>query len=131
MNIQKFSLKLQGDTKITEHFKVKEFACKDGSDEIIIDIDLVKILEQVRQWTREPVIVVSGYRTESYNNKINGATNSFHCKGQACDIRVLVEDVENLAICGACAGAKGIGIYYKDNFVHLDTRENLTIWRDK
>ena len=127
--IKEFSLQKDGNVNITKHFKVKEFACKDGSDKILIDLDLVEILETARSYINEPIKIVSGYRTEAYNKKINGAKNSYHCKGQASDISVLVADLEQLAICVAVAGAKGIGIYSKDNFIHVDTRINFTYWK--
>jgi peptidoglycan hydrolase-like protein with peptidoglycan-binding domain len=41
-NIKTFSLKIDGETQLTSNFKVREFACKDGSDKILIDTELVK-----------------------------------------------------------------------------------------
>ena len=43
--IKEFSLKRDGNLKLSEHFLVREFACKDGSDKILIDTNLIPILE--------------------------------------------------------------------------------------
>lgn len=40
-NVQTFSRSADGEKNLSANFKVKEFACKDGSDEILIDLDLV------------------------------------------------------------------------------------------
>ena len=36
MAIHEYSVKTQGNTKISEHFRVREFACKDGTDSVLI-----------------------------------------------------------------------------------------------
>ena len=43
--VKTYSLKSDGETLISTNFKVKEFACKDGTDKILIDIELVNILQ--------------------------------------------------------------------------------------
>ena len=35
--------------KVEKHFKVKEFACKDGSDLVLIDEKLAELLENIRE----------------------------------------------------------------------------------
>ena len=37
--VKEFSLKQSADLKLSENFKVKEFACKDNSDKVLIDIE--------------------------------------------------------------------------------------------
>ena len=44
MTIQAYSKKKDGNKKLSANFRVREFACTDGSDPIFIDTDLVKIL---------------------------------------------------------------------------------------
>lgn len=41
MAIKSYSLKLDGNRNLIDNFKVKEFACKDGTDVILIDDALV------------------------------------------------------------------------------------------
>ena len=81
--VKTYSLKSDVETLISTNFKVKEFACKDGTDKILIDIELVNILQKYRDYIKKPVIIVSGYRTESHNQLVNGKINSYHLKGMA------------------------------------------------
>lgn len=124
-----YSLKNDGEKKITPNFKIKEFACKDSSDKIIIEEKLIEIIQQARCFINQPIKIISGYRTESYNERCGGAKNSYHLKGMACDIRPYDYDLKDLAIVCASFGAKGIGIYKIQNFIHIDIRPNLYIFK--
>lgn len=127
MGTNQYSLKLDGDTRLTEHFKVKEFACKDGTDIIKIDDDLLEILESLRQKLGKPIKIISGYRTKEYNKKCGGAYNSYHLLGKAADIRIDTMDPILVGLYAASLGAKGIGIY-KD-FTHIDVRDISYMWK--
>ena len=72
------------------HDNANEFRCKDGSGEILVCKELIDILEEVRKHFNAPVNVRShsGYRTPEWNKKVNGAKNSYHCKGMAADFHV-------------------------------------------
>ena len=48
MSIEVYSLLKNGNLKLSEHFKVREFYCRDGSDPIFVDTELVEILEKIR-----------------------------------------------------------------------------------
>lgn len=124
--IKKYSLKQDGDKKLSPHFKVKEFACKDGSDPIIIDDDLIEILESLRLKLGKPIIIMSGYRTYDYNYKIKGAINSYHTKGQAADIVVSGMSPILVGLYAVAMGARGCGIY--KNFTHIDCRDTAIMW---
>ena len=78
----------EGNLKISEHFKVKEYACKDGSQIVFVDEHLRLLLEVLRRKIGKPVIITSGYRTPTWNAKCNGAKYSYHMRGMAADIRV-------------------------------------------
>ena len=43
-----YSKSLEGDKQLTSSFKVKEFACNDGSDVILIHTDLPAVLQNIR-----------------------------------------------------------------------------------
>lgn len=120
-----------GEKKLSEHFKVKEFACKDGSDVIKIDDELIELLESLRMFVSKPIVVVSGYRTLSYNRSCGGAENSYHCQGKASDIRCEGISLTRLAIYSAMMGARGIGIYKDQNFIHIDTRDDRVLFREE
>ena len=50
-----YSLKKDGNIKLSSNFKVKEFACQDGTDPIFIDSELVEILQKIRTHFKKPV----------------------------------------------------------------------------
>jgi tape measure domain-containing protein len=69
--------------------------------------------------------VISGYRSQSYNDSVGGAKGSQHVHGNAIDIDISkLTDSEKAALLQAAvaAGAKGIGIYNGGSSMHLDTR---------
>lgn len=121
MTIQTFSLKNDGDKQLSEHFKVKEFRCKDGSDKILIDVDFVRSkLQDIRSHFGAPVTINSAYRTKTYNAKVGGATSSYHLKGQAFDIVVKGHTPQEVARYAQSIGVKGVIQY--NTFVHVDSR---------
>lgn len=120
MAVSTYSLASDGETYLSTNFKVREFRCKDGSDTILIDSDLVTYLQQIRDWAGSSVTINSGYRTASYNEQIGGASNSYHVKGQAADIVVSGKTPLEVARKAEDIGMKGIIKY--SNFVHVDTR---------
>lgn len=128
MSIKTYSLKKDKSVKLSNNFFVKEFACKDGSDKILIDTKLVEILQKIRDWAGAGVIITSAYRNPSYNAKIGGASNSYHTKGQAADIVVKGKKPIEVARFAQSIGVKGIGCYYDDLFNHIDTRESKFYW---
>ena len=122
--MQKFSISAQKNLRISTNFKVLEFQCKDGTDTVYIDTDFVKnILQKIRDYFNSPVIINSAYRTESYNEKVGGAKNSYHTKGRAFDIRVKGHTAREVALYAKKLGVKGIILY--STFVHLDSRDTV------
>lgn len=122
-DVKVYSLKGEGSRQITEHFRVYEFACTDGSDPVFISQALVDILENIRVHFGRTVKVTSGYRTVSYNASIkNSSKKSQHCNGLAADIQVEGHtplEVYNYA-CSLLGDHGGVGIY--NTFVHVDVR---------
>lgn len=109
--------------RISEHFEAKEFACKDGSYELLLCTELLEVLEKIRNHFQAPCIINSGYRTPSYNAKVNGAENSYHCKGMAADIKIKGHNSKEIAEYANSILDKG-GLIRYTNFVHIDVREN-------
>jgi uncharacterized protein YcbK (DUF882 family) len=114
------------DLQLTKNFKLSEFACNDGSSEIILDMDLVIKLQKLRDNIGKPIFINSGYRNKEYNKKVGGVTNSQHLLGKAADIRVDGINVDELSRHAKIVGFNGIGIY-KD-FLHVDIRNKETNW---
>ena len=125
MGIITYSKSAVGHVNISENFKVKEFACKNGSDPIKIDNLLVVYLQKARDHFKVPIILNSAYRTSGYNKQVGGAKNSFHVKGQAADLHTNGKvKLEELAKFFESIGCQGIIVYPNSGFVHIDTRDS-------
>lgn len=123
-NVQTYYVSKHGSLKLSNNFTVKEFACQDGSDEVKIDLDLVNVLQAIRDSLNAPITITSGYRTPSHNAAVGGVSNSYHTKGRAADIVVAGKTTLEVAKCAESVGAHGILRYITNNFVHVDTRDN-------
>jgi uncharacterized protein YcbK (DUF882 family) len=108
--------------RLTQHFKAEEFRCKDKTEEFLWAPKLLEVLEAIRNHFDTPVIINSGYRTPSWNSKVNGAPNSYHCKGMAADIVVKGHSSKEVAKYADSIMEQG-GIIRYNNFVHVDMRE--------
>ena len=127
--INAYSKTKDGNKQLSKNFKVKEFACKDGSDTILIAPELITILQAIRSHFGKSVRVNCGYRTESHNkNTPNSSKYSQHMYGCAADIYIegvtpkqVADFAETLLY-----NRGGIGIY--SNFTHIDVRETKSRW---
>lgn len=128
ITINAYSKKKDGNKKLSANFKVKEFACKDGSDPIFIAPALVELLQNIRNHFGKAVNINSAYRTAAYNKKVGGATYSQHCYGTAADIRISGVKPKDVAafVETLMPNTGGIGIY--SNFTHVDVREVKSRW---
>lgn len=107
---------------VSPHFKAKEFQCKDKSEYLLIATELIETLEAIRNHFNAPVRINSGYRTPSWNSKVGGAPNSYHCKGMAADIVVKGHNSREVAKYADSIMEQG-GVIKYTNFVHVDVRE--------
>ena len=129
--VREYSLCRDGEIYLSPHFQVQDFACNDGSDQILIDGDLVDLLEKIRAAVGgKPVLINSAYRTPEYNASPNvgGAKTSQHLYGRAAD--VVVSGASPLLV-GQIAEyylgwQGGIGVY--NGFTHVDTRAIRSRW---
>ncbi len=130
-----FSKEYHGKNKLSGHFTVAEFACKDGADAVALDGRLPGILEEIRAACgNRPVTVNSGYRTALHNKAVGGAAASQHLTGSAADITI--RGVATIEMCKAaekaltaCGVGGGIGLYTGQSFVHVDVRAVRTRWQ--
>lgn len=111
-----------------KNFKVKEFACEDGTDPVFISPTTLDILQAVRTHFNAEVIIRghSGYRTPQHNAKksVGGAQFSQHMYGRAVDFHVAGVDCHEVAayIETLMPYTGGLIIYPKDNRLHVDDR---------
>lgn len=126
MAVKEYSLKKDGEVKLSEHFKVKEFKCKDGSDLILISDELVKLLEKIRAHFGRTVRINSSYRTPAYNKAVGGSPKSQHMLGTAADIQV--SGVNPADVYKYCDGIVTGGCGKYKTFTHVDVRKSKARW---
>lgn len=124
-----YSYAAEGEKKISEHFRVREFRCKDGSDPVFVAPSLVDLLEKGRAILGAAIHINSGYRTVSHNAKQKGASpKSQHLYGHAVDIWVEGRTPEEVYDCfdRLMPDSGGVGIY--SDRVHVDDRTVKSRW---
>ena len=125
------SIKKKGKNyKVTPHFTLGEFQCKNGADTVKYDVQIVNALEAARVFFDVPISISSAYRPADYNKKVGGATGSYHVKGRAVDHYCKLS-YTLLAKFYEVYGLKGIGCYYDDHFVHIDSRSSKFYWKNQ
>lgn len=68
-----YSRRKDGNALLSRSFRVREFACRDGSDPLFVDSALVQLLQSIRDHFGAPVVITSGYRTAAHNKAVGGA----------------------------------------------------------
>lgn len=132
MAINAYSLARDGNTSLSKDFQVREFRCRDGSDPIFVDGDLVTLLQKIRDHFGKAVNINSAFRTAAHNAKQkNAAKYSQHLYGKAADIWIKGVSVDTLANYAETLlpHTGGIGRYYTDGFVHVDVRKTKSRWK--
>lgn len=119
--------------QLSDNFKVSEFLCHGAGccTHGKVDEKLVEILQKIRDHFGKPVHISSAYRCETWNKKVGGVSRSYHCSGQAADIKVEDTSPAEVAKYAESIGVLGIGLYDSDadgHFVHVDTREVKSFW---
>ena len=130
VTIQSYSRSQDGETRLTRHFKVKEFACSDDSDPIFIARALPLVLEYIRTRVDKPVVINSAYRTPAKNQAVGGAVHSQHLYGTAADLGTVAghTPAEMAAIAREIMPDwGGVGVYPWG--IHVDVREKKADWK--
>lgn len=132
--IKHFNLYRDGNIRLSQHFKVKEFRCKDGSETIMIDLDLIPILESLFvNLDCKAINITSGYRTPAWSVHVGGYSTDMHTKGQAVDIQCKDKygkpiTAEKVLMCYEDLGYQGGAGYISRYSVHIDTRSKKTFF---
>lgn len=129
--------------RLSKHFTVEEFDCRDGTKVMARDYEGLKYLcrvylEPLRK-KYGPVHINSGFRTQAYNARIGGASRSEHIytmhdgNDQAADITCRKggprdwHRTANTIRARRRNGRGGLGLY--GTFVHIDLRDYKADWR--
>ena len=115
-----------------KYFDYSEFDQKGlkGSGKEFMNPEFLKLCDALRQKFGKPLKVNSGYRSEEYNKKIGGVSNSSHIKGLAADFAISSSaDRWKFIKCCFELGITRIGI--GNAFIHIDIDTDKTgklIW---
>ena len=114
---------------LTKNFYRDEFVCP-CCGICHITAKLLIALQICRDKFKNPILIASGYRCESYNKKIGGVKGSYHCLGEAADLQTEHFSMasEKLLLEIVCPHFNGVGIYDKHIHVDLGTKR---IWTGK
>ena len=99
-------------------FKPHEIACK-GTGSILIHVDALMALDQLRMNLGVPIFLSSSYRSPYHNSWVGGAPRSSHLEGHAHDISLRGMDKAKLRDEAERVGFTGFGMRYR-TFVHID-----------
>lgn len=121
-SVRVYNASTEGNTKITNNFKVNEF--KSDSKIVLIHGTLPIVLQKIRDEIGKGLNITNAYRTEAHNKRVGGASNSFHLYGMAADIWAkgitpieLAKVIDNLFPI-----TFGVIAYPKKGIVHFDVR---------
>lgn len=108
---------------LTKNFKSSEFDCScNNCATTMINMQLIQLLQYLRDKFNKPVKINSGYRCLNHNADIGGAINSQHPKGNAADI--VISGISPDEVAQECEKLfSGVGKY--DTFTHVDVRSNI------
>jgi hypothetical protein len=126
--LPKVDLDLDFSRKLTENFRMSEFACKHcGAVSISPQFaQLVARLQMLRSKVGKPVNVTSGYRCAAHDKAVGtSGSPGFgpHTTGGAADIWWDGATVDEMARIAKECGFTGVGRYYSQGFIHVDLRQ--------
>lgn len=115
--------------KLSANFTRDEFKCNCGNcDYDNVDVELINVLQHLRDHFGKPIVITSGNRCPEYNKQVGGAKGSYHVRGRAADIQIkdiLPLEVQTYLL-EKFHSKYGIGCY--STFTHIDTRTGKGRW---
>lgn len=93
-------------------------------------IRVAGILQELRDYIKEPIIITSWYRDPETNRAVGGATYSRHVEGDGVDCYWhSAGKLEMRTIASKLVGNRGgVGTYPHNNIVHIDARSYWARW---
>jgi uncharacterized protein YcbK (DUF882 family) len=113
---------------LSKNFSRSEFKCSCGCGYDDVSLELVSVLQKLREVFNAPVTINSACRCKGWNKEVGGAEKSQHLLGTAADI--VVSDVPPALIYQyldrSYPESYGIGKY--KSFTHIDVRQRRGRW---
>lgn len=119
------------EKRLTEHFRMDEFVYSAMAVELGLNNALpsevipairnltVRLLEPLRIYHRQPMYIMSGYRSEELNRLVGGAPSSQHMKGEAVDIYTVDRNRLLEDLVASCLNFDQAILYRTKGFIHL------------
>lgn len=107
--------------QISQNFSLHEFQCP-CCKRVMLHERLLEYIQGLRSAINSTIMITSGYRCPTYNQKIGGALRSYHMYGLAVDIITPEYPLLEAYYLAQDLGFTGFGFYEKRQFIHLDIR---------
>src|SRR5690606_9860826 len=118
------------EAPLSKHFRVGDFAAKDGAPYARIAPELVELLDDLTEHFGTRVHINSAYRHPGLNfsARLDGAADSRHMAGPAADTGV--EGPSPFAVAEAPGNSRGcrIGLGLGEHYLHVDLRDWAASW---
>ena len=85
---------------------------------------MVRLLEPLRIYHRQPMYIMSGYRSEELNRLVGGAPSSQHMKGEAVDIYTVDRNRLLEDLVASCLNFDQAILYRTKGFIHLSLKKH-------
>jgi uncharacterized protein YcbK (DUF882 family) len=108
------------------NFSYEELACQ-HTGTMNLSKEFLIALQELRDAYGKPMKITSGYRSPQHPIESKKSSPGYHSVG-AIDVAVSGEDAVKLLTLALNLGWTGIGINVP-SFIHLDRREQPTIWK--
>lgn len=142
MSVKTYSYKNDGDKKLSEHFKVREFGSFSGSkvysDKVLVNTELVEKLEKLFSYLNaSKAIINSGYRCVAHDKAVGGSGYGQHVNGNAADVVFYDRNGKVISTKYVCCVASELGFNGIANIsarycaTHLDVRSGSKYWGDE
>lgn len=113
---------------ISKDFNRSEFECSCGCGFKTVDVELINVLQILRDAFKASITINSACRCEKHNKEIGGSKNSKHKQGIAADIVVdgVSPEVIYKHLDDIYHNKYGLGNYL--TFTHIDSRSKKARW---
>lgn len=119
---------MKDNEQLTKNFALAELMCRDGSpvpQHYWENARAICVRAQALRDVVGPLVVVSGYRSKLWNNRVGGAKRSQHLTASALDLRSVsytateLHDAYLKLIKEGTVPDGGLGLY--KSWIHIDT----------